>query len=132
MDILLHERVSFTCPWTQKRLTYPHHYDLDPLLPLVVYPINELWNLLPVDRNFNQRVKRDRVPSGERLRHAEPHFITAYENYGKSTRLSRVMHEDAALRFAGLTNSSGFASRLAQRAIEFIEDVSNARYVSRF
>ncbi|RZK34411.1 MAG: hypothetical protein EOO61_13640 [Hymenobacter sp.] len=58
INILLVEQVTFVCPWTQKHLTQSYQYDLDHLLPLTVYPINELWNLLPVDREFNQRVKR--------------------------------------------------------------------------
>jgi hypothetical protein len=48
IDILLEEHTVFTCPWTQRPLTQPHHYDLDHLVPLSLYPINELWNLLPV------------------------------------------------------------------------------------
>ena len=36
------------------------------LLPLSFYPVNELWNLLPVDRAFNQRTNRRRR-AGARL-----------------------------------------------------------------
>jgi hypothetical protein len=132
VDILLAEQVTFVCPWTQKRLTKPQEYDLDHLLPLAVYPINELWNLLPVDREFNQRVKRDRVPSAERLLEAEPHFVVAYSNYSKSLGLNWVMQEDAALRFEGLKNSSKFPEHLARCTTNFLNEVSEARYVNRF
>lgn len=84
MDVLLLEQVRFTCPWTQKPLTQPGHYDLDHLLPLSLYPINELWNLVPVDRHFNQRVKCDRVPSGPRLLAAEPFLAATYAAYHRS------------------------------------------------
>jgi hypothetical protein len=40
IDTLLQEQVVFTCPWTQKLLTQPQHYDLDHLVPLALYPIN--------------------------------------------------------------------------------------------
>lgn len=132
VDILLHEQVTFTCPWTQKLLTQPQHYDLDHLLPLALYPINELWNLLPVDREFNQRTKRDHVPSSERLANAIPHFAAAYTNYLSSPALSLSIYADAALRFTGLKRSAEFPSQLAQHTASFITDVADARYASRF
>lgn len=132
VDVLLLEQVPFTCPWTQKVLTQPSHYDLDHLLPLSLYPINELWNLVPVDRVFNQRVKRDRIPSDQRLAAATPLLAAAYANYLRSTTLHRAIREDAGLRFAGLPLHAGFASQLAHRAVQFIEDVAGARWGHRF
>ncbi|GAB2466607.1 hypothetical protein GCM10011375_32640 [Hymenobacter qilianensis] len=132
VDVLMLEQVPFTCPWTQKVLSQPDHYDLDHLLPLALYPINELWNLLPVDRAFNQHVKRDRVPSDERLTAASHLLAAAYTNYLRSPGLQRVIREDAALRFPGLPPAAGFALQLARRATQFIEDVAAARFISRF
>jgi len=132
VDILLHEQVAFTCPWTQKLLTHPQHYDLDHLLPLTLYPINELWNLLPVDREFNQRTKRDRVPSAQRLASAVPHFASAYTNYTRLPALNQSIRSDAALRFTGLKSSRYFPSDLAQHTASFIADVADARYAVRF
>ncbi|MDO7884307.1 HNH endonuclease domain-containing protein [Hymenobacter cheonanensis] len=132
VDILLHEQVSFTCPWTQKIIAHSTPYDLDHLLPLAIYPLNELWNLLPVDPEFNQRTKRDRVPSMQRLAAAEPLFAAAYASYGQSATLSQAMHTDAALRFTGLTNTPSFARDLARHTVSFINNVSDARYVTRF
>ena len=132
VDILLHESHHFTCPWTLKRLTQPQHYDLDHLLPLAVYPVNELWNLLPVDREFNQHTKRDRVPDAQRLTAAEPLLAAAYGTYQHSPALQKAMREDAALRFAGLSTDHTFAAMLANRAVHFIDDVAAARYVQRF
>jgi hypothetical protein len=131
VDILLHEQVSFTCPWTLKRLTKPQDYDLDHLLPLAVYPVNELWNLLPVDRTFNQQVKRDKVPDAGRLAAAEPWLAAAYATYLQAPALQRAVHEDAALRFAGL-GGVDFAAALAERAVRFIDAVAVSRYVRRF
>jgi hypothetical protein len=39
----------------------------DSLLPSSFYPVNEFWNLLPVDRTFNQRIKRNCLPSAASL-----------------------------------------------------------------
>ena len=132
LDILLHENVRFVCPWTQKPLTQPQHYDLDHLLPVTVYTVNELWNLVPVDRQFNQHTKRDRVPDAQRLATAEPLLAQTYAAYQQSATLHRVMHEDAALRFTGLTPGPTFAAQLAARTVHFINDVATARYVQRF
>ncbi|MET4073642.1 HNH endonuclease domain-containing protein [Hymenobacter sp. UYCo722] len=132
VDILLHENHHFTCPWTQKRLTQPQHYDLDHLLPLAVYPVNELWNLLPVDREFNQHTKRDKVPDAKRLTAAEPLLAAAYSTYHQSPALQKAVREDAALRFSGLSTDHTFAAMLASRAVRFIDDVAAARYVQRF
>jgi hypothetical protein len=131
VDILLHEQVTFTCPWTLKRLTQPQDYDLDHLLPLAVYPVNELWNLLPVDRAFNQHTKRDKVPDAARLAAAEPWLAAAYATYWQAPALQRAVQEDAALRFAGLGNAN-FPAALASRAVQFIDAVAAARYVQRF
>jgi hypothetical protein len=132
VDILLHEQVSFTCPWTLKRLACPQDYDLDHLLPLAVYPVNELWNLLPVDRDFNQQVKRDKVPNAGRLAAAEPWLAAAYGTYLQAPALQRAVREDAALRFAGVGEEVNFAATLANCAVRFIDAVAAARYVQRF
>jgi hypothetical protein len=34
-------------------------------LSLGVYPVNGLWNLVPVDPEYNSHVKRDWLPSQE-------------------------------------------------------------------
>lgn len=132
VDVLLHENHHFICPWTQKIISSSSHYDLDHLLPLAVYPVNELWNLLPVDREFNQQVKRDKVPTAQRLTNAEPLLTAAYSTYLRSPALQKAVREDAALRFAGLSADQTFAASLASRAVRFIDDVAAARYVQRF
>jgi hypothetical protein len=132
VDVLLAEQ-GFVCPWTRKLLTSPAHYDLDHLLPLCVYPINELWNLIPVDRKFNQHVKRDRVPSADRLTAAQPLLADTYTRYLQSVSLQRAVREDAGVRFgAGVGQERFFPLSLARQAVRFIEDVAQARFVTRF
>lgn len=133
VDILLLENVRFSCPWTGARITHPDHYDLDHLLPVAVYPINELWNLLPVDKQFNQRVKRDRIPDRRMLLACQGRVAEAYSLYQRSVKLSVAMYEDARLRFATLSNSDlDFSNSLAHHAVEFIDSVASSRYASRF
>lgn len=132
VNILLHEQVVFICPWTQKRLTKPEQYDLDHLLPLKLYPINELWNLLPVDPVFNQRTKRDYLPSSERLASAMPHFAAAYANYTQLPSLNQALRAEAGLRFTSLGSPSDLPAQLAYHTASFIKDVAEARFVTRF
>jgi hypothetical protein len=36
-------------PWTGQLISGGKRYDLDHLVPLVLYPMNDLWNLVPPD-----------------------------------------------------------------------------------
>ena len=74
IDILMMEGAAFTCPWTERRLTQGIAYDLDHILPIAVYPTNELWNLVPSDPKFNSHQKRDLLPTAKRLAIARPHL----------------------------------------------------------
>ena len=132
IEILMMEGHEFKCPWTKKVLTATSAFDIDHLLPLAVYPANELWNLVPADRTFNQHTKRDRIPSLKRLLDARPLVAKTYDNYGQATELARAMREDAAVRFAGLQGGAAFSDELAERAMRFIEEVANSRGVTRF
>lgn len=120
------EQHRFACPWTGKAITRPGDYDLDHLLPLSFYPVNELWNLLPVDRIFNQHIKRDRLPSAERLAAALPGLAASYGTYGHSAALGLALQQDAALRFGALAGGD-FPTQLAERAVAFIDDVAMTR-----
>jgi hypothetical protein len=56
-----------------------------------VYSINELWNLAPADRRFNQHVKRDRLPSHDLLLAAAPRQQLAYHHYVSSSPLGDAL-----------------------------------------
>jgi hypothetical protein len=126
IDVLLLEQHRFACPWTGKVITRPTDYDLDHLLPLSFYPVNELWNLLPVDRAFNQRIKRNRLPSAASLAAACPGLVASYSTYWQSAALGQALQQDASLRFGALAGSD-FAAQLAARAVAFIDDVATVR-----
>ena len=126
VDVLLLEQHRFTCPWTGKVISRSDEYDLDHLLPLSFYPVNELWNLLPVDRTFNQRTKRNRLPSAASLAAARSGLAASYGTYGLSTALGQALQQDAALRFGALVGAD-FPAQLAARAVAFIDDVATVR-----
>jgi hypothetical protein len=133
VDILLMEEKEFICPWTEKRIRRNVSYDIDHLVPISVYPINELWNLIPSDPYFNMHKKRDRLPSSKRLLIANPHLRLAYENYGTMTSTAQAIREDVRYRFSGLQSQTySFAHILANSVVDFIDQIATARNVARF
>ena len=132
IDILLMEGAEFTCPWSEKRLAKGIAYDLDHILPIAVYPTNELWNLVPSDPNFNSHQKRARLPTSERLAIARPHLEETYIKYGGSSALDAVLKEDAALRFARVQSDWTFALELAGAVVDLVEEVAELRNLARF
>ncbi|MDI7274892.1 MAG: HNH endonuclease domain-containing protein [Anaerolineae bacterium] len=133
VDILLLEGHSFTCPWTQKRIVAEVAYDLDHLVPVSIYPLNELWNLAPTDPSFNQRIKRQRLPSPERLVAAEPILADTYRTYALLPSLRQALQEDSVQRFASLTSlPEPVPARIAHAAVSFIEQLATSRNIARF
>ncbi|MHC5720688.1 MAG: HNH endonuclease domain-containing protein, partial [Nostoc sp.] len=113
------EGTEFVCPWTQKYISYGIRYDLDHLLPVSLYPINELWNLVPADPNFNSHIKRDRLPSQAKLQQAQPHLELAYRNYITSVSLSLALKEDVAIRFSTVfSDAASFPGVLSTAVVD--------------
>ena len=131
IDLLLMEGHVFECPWTAKALRRSVDYDLDHLLPVSVYPINELWNLAPTDRRFNQHVKRDRLPSHELLLAAAPRLELAYQHYTSSRRLSEALQQDVAARFTR-AGSAPDPRAITSLVIDFLDRAAEARNLPRF
>jgi hypothetical protein len=134
IDLLLLEGHTFICPWTARRIAVGVPYDLDHLLPVSVYPINELWNLIPADPTFNRHIKRDRLPSLEQLQQARPRLEQDYRCYGLSATLAQALQEDVAIRFSTLNGVRGgnFPEAVASAVIKLIEQVAASRNLSRF
>ena len=132
IDILMMEGADFTCPWTQKLLTKGIAYDLDHILPIAIYPTNELWNLVPSDPKFNSHQKRDRLPTAERLVIAQPHLERTYAKYSSSLALQAVLEQDVALRFATVQPRTTFSADLALAVVDLVEEVSGLRNIARF
>lgn len=133
IDILIMEGEVFRCPWTQKRIREGVSYDVDHLFPFSVYPMNELWNLVPTDRYYNQHTKRDRVPKVERLCSAEPILTDTYRAYGRQEELAVALREDVQLRFASVCpDRPTFEEAVAHAAIHFLDEIATYRNLQRY
>jgi hypothetical protein len=133
IELLLMEGREFVCPWTERRIRHRVAFDLDHLLPVSVYPINELWNLVPSDPHFNAHVKRDRLPTLERLARARPHLELAYSNYGRLPSLSKAIREDVGVRFSTVRPTDpDFPCAVATAVVNYIDRVGYCRNLSRF
>lgn len=132
IDILIMEGTEFVCPWTEKRIAQGIDYDLDHILPIAVYPTNELWNLVPSDPRFNSHEKRDRLPQSERLASARPWLKRTYLNYEASASLTQVLQEDVALRFATVQTGATFSESIAWAVTALVEEVAESRNLERF
>lgn len=132
IDILIMEGTEFTCPWTERRITQAGDYDLDHILPIAVYPTNELWNLVPSDSDFNSHKKRDRLPTKGRLTAALPYLERTYLNYGASAPLIKVLEEDVFLRFATVQSGTAFPESVACAVATLVEEVAESRNLARF
>jgi hypothetical protein len=133
IDLLLMEGASFTCPWSGKDINQGIEYHIDHILPISIYPINELWNLVPTDESTNMHEKRDLIPSTSKLQAARPRLTDTYQCYLQSNELSQALHTDAALRFPNLPQSdSHLPSAITHHTIELLERVANVRNLARF
>lgn len=133
VDVLLMEGREFVCPWTKTRIVQGIQYDLDHLLPVSLYPINELWNLVPADPDFNSHIKRDRLPSQAKLQQAQPHLELAYRHYSTSKSLSVALREDVDFRFLNLSSGAdSFPAALSVAVVDLINIVAESRNLARF
>jgi hypothetical protein len=133
VDLLLMEGRAFICPWTETLIVQGIQYDLDHLLPVSLYPINELWNLVPAEPKFNSHTKRDRLPTLEKLRQAQPHLELAYRHYSTSNLLLVALQEDVEVRFSTVSRSTvSFPLALASAVVDLIDIVAESRNLARF
>lgn len=131
VELLMMEGEEFVCPWTGRRLSEAT-YDLDHMVPVSVYPLNEMWNLVPADRLFNQRIKRDRLPSTQRLEQASSVIAKTYESYGQSPDLRSALWDDLALRFSMHVTDCTTSESMADSAVRFLAAVRESRNVATF
>lgn len=124
------EGYTFTCPWSQKRLS-AEHYALDHIVPVSVYPINELWNLVPSDPRTNAHLKRARVPLPERWRAATPHLTRTYSGYARGAKLAPALVYDVASQFSQLPPSPD-AFQITEAVGDLVQVVSQSRNLGTF
>jgi hypothetical protein len=84
-DVLQARRIAVSllgglrCVWTGRPLS-ALTLDIDHMFPWAAWPCSDLWNLLPSDRNVNQRLKRNRLPSAATLSRAEDRIIDWWQH----------------------------------------------------
>jgi hypothetical protein len=128
IDLLMLEGRLFSCPWTGARLT-PGHYDLDHIVPLVVYPFHELWNLVPSQPAFNRNRKRARLPSDDAMAAATPRLVDTYACYTGSDALAQALRADVAVRFS---RRDARPEAVAASVRSLVSSIGVARNVARF
>ncbi len=129
VDLLMREGRRFVCPWTGKDLG-SGRYAIDHVVPVSVYPTNELWNLVPSDERFNAHVKRARMPTPERMAEATPQLARTYEAYAASFALRGALDSDVGERFAlpPASRPEAVARAVAKTTLA----IADARSVERF
>ena len=120
-------------PLDRKRIQQGVAYDLDHILPLAVYPTNELWNLMPSDPKFNSHRKRDRLPEWDTLQKASAHMQTAYTLYEQEAKLAVALKEDVAVRFSTVGQGEMYsAAAVTTAVIDFVHQLGQSRNLARF
>ena len=131
IELLMMDGHEFICPWTTKRLD-PSSYDVDHIIPISVYPLNEMWNLIPSDRAFNQHTKRDRLPDDARLTAAIPRFVDVYSAYSTSSELRSALIEDVGGRFRVGDPSSMTSTELGNEVGRYVRTISDSLNLATF
>ena len=127
VELLMLEGAVFHCPWTRVSLTR-ESFDLDHLIPLAAHPINELWNLLPCDRQHNRHVKRARVPDAAKLAEAVGTIESTYGLYAGHAVTGVVLQRDVEARFG-----VGLAPQpLAGAVVRLADHLAQARNLPRY
>ena len=127
--ILMQEGITFRCVWTKRELGINDDYALDHLIPVSVYPMNEMWNLVPTHPAANLK-KSDKIPSRSLLIEAQNHLMNTNANYHLDQPLSIALNEDSQVRFSTLSDKSS-TDALASRVIDFMEHLADARNIAR-
>ena len=132
INILLMEGMMFECPWSGYKIQEGVAYDLDHIIPLSLYPINEMWNLVPSNPRFNSYEKRDKLPSKESLLTAKPRLIHTYGNYLSHPELASVIMEDMNNRFLKVGTGTSNSSKITEMVINYVNILANSRNIARF
>lgn len=129
IELLMLEGKTFICPWTGKQLT-PRKYAVDHIIPIAVYPTNELWNLVPSDHYFNSHTKRARMPTPSRMTEAESKLAQTYSIYLLSPTLKDALRSDLKMRFA--LKETAKPEQIADTVARTTLAIADAREIERF
>jgi hypothetical protein len=129
IELLMLEGKTFVCPWRGKNLAL-RSYAIDHIIPVSVYPTNELWNLIPSDGYFNAHVKRARMPTSHRMESATINLAQTYGLYMGSQTLGQALRSDLQERFT--LSRIGNAEDIAKAVADTTLAIADARSVERF
>lgn len=71
------------CVWSGE-LIHQNNMDIDHILPYSVWFNNDLWNLLPAERNLNQKKKKDKIPTRELITKRADIIVNYWQKYEKA------------------------------------------------
>jgi hypothetical protein len=129
IELLMLEGKTFVCPWTGKNLA-AGNYAIDHIIPVSVYPTNELWNLVPANEYFNAHTKRARMPTRSRMESATLRLARTYGLYMGSEALAQALRSDLRERFA--LSPIGEPEEIARAVAGATLAIAEARSVARF
>jgi len=129
VELLMLEGHQVTCMWTGRTLNN-QPFDMDHIIPISLFPINETWNLVPSEPNFNSHVKAHKMPDVGRKAHVLAELEKVYTLYRKSIALSQSLERDTFTRFNSLSNIS--ALDLSKSVVAMVYAISDARNAPRF
>lgn len=128
-ELLMMEGDGLRCFWTNKPLT-PENYDVDHIIPITTFPINELWNLVPSESEFNRFKKRDKMPDQTWLPTMRERLPRIYQTYFDRPNMQSVLERGVNYRFG--VGSIGNAEELSEAAIKLIFAIADSRNTPTF
>ena len=128
-ELLMMEGGGLRCFWTNELLD-PTNYDVDHIIPVTTFPINELWNLVPSESTFNRFKKRDKMPDQTWLPTMRERLPRIYQIYFDRPSLRTALERGVNHRFGsqGIAN----AQDLSDAAIQLIFAISDSRNTPTF
>ena len=78
--------------------------DVDHILPYSVWFNNDLWNLLPTERNLNQKKKKDKIPTRELIESRAEIIVDYWQKYEKA--MPQLFSSQLALSLTGKNEST--------------------------
>jgi len=86
------------CVWSGRPLSQ-NNMDIDHMLPYSVWMNNDLWNLLPAQRDLNQHKKREKIPTRTLIKKRSEiikHYWNIYD-----TKLPQLFHSQLSISLTG-------------------------------
>ena len=119
---------SKECVWTERRIAAD--YDVDHAIPFSLWHNNDLWNLLPANRQANSQ-KKDKLPSRKLVKRRRDAIIYYWEVM-QETFPVRFDYEMGYLCGTGTEGPAGWQSRLFSAFSEAVEVTACRRGTERW